>query len=308
MPSYHIERTIRIDADREKVLRLIEDYAEWPHWSPWLCMERSAKVDVYGTPGKSDHGYNWEGELVGAGGMKFGSVEGDTLQMDLHFIKPFKSTAGVRFDVKGVGEQTDVTWHMDGKMPFFLFFMINGIKTFVGMDYERGLKMLKEYAETGTVNSKLTIEGIVAAPAMHYLGIRDRCSLDEIGDSMKRTLPAAHELATQNGIEMVGPPAAIYHTADLKNGVFDYSAVVQINEPRTIDNASCGTIPASNAIKVTHVGSYHHVGNGWTAAMAEQRYRKHKIAKSIPSYEVYVSDPCETEEAEIITDIYIPVR
>ena len=308
MPAYHIQRSIRIDAPRDHVLSLINNYAEWPHWSPWLCMERSAKVDVFGTPGQSNHGYNWEGELVGAGGMKFGSVDGDTLHMDLHFLKPFKSTAGVRFDIKANGEHTDVTWHMNGKMPFFLFFMIDGIKTYVGMDYERGLKMLKEYAETGSVKSQLTIEGVVDTPAMHYVGISDRCTMEDIGKSMETTLPGAHELATKNGLEIVGPPAALYHKADLKNRDFEYSAVMQVKEPTSIDGASCGTLPAGKAIKVTHVGTYNHVGNGWSAAMAEQRYRKHKILKGVPSYEVYVSDPCETEEADIITEIYIPIR
>ena len=308
MPAYHIERSIRIDAPREKVLGLVNDFSEWPHWSPWLCMERSAKVDVYGTPGTNDHGYDWEGELVGAGGMKFNSVDGDTLNMDLHFLKPFKSTAGVRFDVKAVGDQTDVTWHMDGKMPFFLFFMIDGIKTYVGLDYERGLKMLKEYAETGSVKSKLTIEGVVDTPEMHYIGVNAQCTMDEIGDSMKTTLPAADELAKKSGIDITGPPAAIYHKTDLKNRDIEYSAVLPVKAATPIDGASCGTIPAGKAIKVTHVGSYHHLGNGWSAAMAEQRYRKHKLAKAIPSYEVYTSDPSETEEADIVTEIYIPVR
>lgn len=126
MPAYHVERSVRIDADESRVRPAIENFAEWPKWSPWLCMEPTTKLNVYGTPGKTDHGYEWDGELVGAGSMKIASTSNGTQQMDLSFLRPFKSKAQVMMQVKPAGEgQTDVTWHMDGKMPFFLFFMIS---------------------------------------------------------------------------------------------------------------------------------------------------------------------------------------
>ena len=42
MPAYHVERSTRIDASESKVLPAIEDFNEWPKWSPWLCMEPTA--------------------------------------------------------------------------------------------------------------------------------------------------------------------------------------------------------------------------------------------------------------------------
>lgn len=45
------------------------------------------------------------------------------------------------------------------------------MKTFIGMDYERGLKMLKEWIETGTVLSKTNARGIETVRPMRMAGI-----------------------------------------------------------------------------------------------------------------------------------------
>lgn len=102
--------------------------------------------------------------MVGAGGMKIASIENGQHKMNLHFFKPFKSKAQVMIEIKPISDsQTEVTWHMDGKMPFFLFFLINSMKTMIGGDYGRGLKMREEYVETGSVKSKTEIVGVVVA-------------------------------------------------------------------------------------------------------------------------------------------------
>lgn len=44
---------------------------------------------------------------------------------------------------------------MDGKLPYFMFFMVKMMKNWIGMDYERGLAMLKEFIETGEVISRV---------------------------------------------------------------------------------------------------------------------------------------------------------
>ena len=264
---------------------------------------------MFGTPGKTDHGYDWDGELVGAGGMKIASMDQGRLEMDLHFLRPFKSQAKVVIEVKPLGDsQTEVTWHMDGKMPFFLFFMIGTMKTMIGMDYARGLKMLKEYVETGSVKSKTEVVGIVDVPQSHYVGVEARCTMEEMGDSMGQTLPAACKIATDNQLEMSGPPGSLYHDVCLKEQKFHYTAIVQTQSAPDIAGAKTGSIEACKALKVLHTGSYQHLGNAWTTAMAYQRYKKLKPLKSQCPMEFYASDPCETPEEEVVTEILVPVR
>ena len=309
MPSYHVERSITINANSAKVLPAIEDFREWPRWSPWLCMEPSAKLDYAGTPGTVGHGYDWDGELVGEGHMEIASLSPGKLHMDLAFVRPFKSKAKVLIEIKSQGEdQTEVTWHMDGSMPFFLFFMIGMMKTMIGMDYTRGLKMLKECVETGKVKSKTEIVGVVDSAPIHYFGVEARCEIDDIGASMQTTMPQAFQAATDNQLEMAGPPGALYHEFDPKTNSCHYTTFMQTKTLATVDGFNSGTIESCKALKVIHTGSYDHLGNAWGAAMSMQRHKKMKQSNSQCPFELYLNDPRETPEEELVTEIFIPVQ
>lgn len=309
MPAYHVERSVRIAAPESQVRAAVEDFNEWPKWSPWLCMEPSAKVTVYGTPGRSDHGYDWDGELVGAGDMKIASLEEDRLKMDLHFLRPFKSMAKVMLVIKSLGESdTEVTWHMDGKLPFFMFFLLGMMKTMIGRDYERGLKMLKEYVEAGSVKSKVEVVGVVDVLQSHYVGVSAHCTMNQIGESMSATISAANKIATDHQLSVAGPPGAVYHKFDMKVAACDYTAIVQIDQPTEIEGVTTGSIGPCKALKVVHTGKYEHLGNAWSAAMSCQRYKKLKPLKSQSPFELYLNDPEETPEEELVTEILIPLR
>lgn len=308
MPAIHVERTVRMAAPASRVRPAIEDFHQWPRWSPWLCMEPDAKVTVHGAPGKPGHGFEWDGDLVGAGAITLVSVDEGRQTMALSFQRPFRSTATSRFELKPVGQETDVVWHMDSKLPFFLFFMVDMMKTMIGMDYERGLKMLKEFVETGSVKSRTDVVGVVDVPAWHYVGVEASCALDDMGPSMEKNLPAAHKIVTDHQIEISGPPGAIYHAFDMKRRQCRYSAFMPTVSRPDIAGVQSRSLTACRAVKVVHTGSYQHLGNAWSTAMAYQRAKKLKTLKSHAPFEVYVSDPRETAEADIVTDVYIPVR
>lgn len=305
MPAYHVDRSVRINAAVSKVRPAIENFAEWPKWSPWLCMEPDAKLEVYGTPGQPGHGYDWKGDLVGEGGMNLASVGENEIDMDLNFLKPFKSKAKVKMEIRSVGEnETEVTWNMDGEMPFFLFFMVGMMKTMIGADYARGLKMLKEYVETGDVLSETKIVGIVDVPGMEYVGVDGESSMAEIGDSFPHTMCKLKELVAD--LEPNGQPGAVYRKVDLKKQHCEYTAFVPVKT--AAGNTAAGSIKACKAIKVVHQGSYDNLGNAWSTAMSYQRYKKHKPLKKQYCFELYPSDPETTPEKEIVTEIYVPIR
>lgn len=305
MPAINVERSVRINAPRSKVRSAIDNFAEWPKWSPWLCMEPSANVNVFGTAGQIGHGYDWKGELVGAGGMKLAGKSDNHVDMDLEFLKPFKSKAKVKMTIKSVNDdETDVIWHMNSKLPFFLFFMVGMMKRMIGMDYTRGLKMLKEYVETGDVPSETKIIGIVDVPAMDYVGVDGECAMNNIGESMDEKMCELQKAVAS--LDKQGPPGAVYRDVDLKNQHCDYTVFVPVKAAQGAGGA--GNIKPCKAIKIIHQGSYRHLGNAWSTAMSYQRYKKLKPLKAQPCFEVYSSDPESTPEKEIVTEIYIPIR
>ena len=313
MPRYHIERQVRINAPITKVTPAIEDFNTWPIWSPWLCMEPDAHITYQGKAGENGHSYQWAGEMVGAGGMELTQVsnhDGDlTYDMALNFIKPFKSKAQVRFIVtEAEPDSTEVSWHMDGKLPFFLFFMLKPMTAMISSDYDRGLKMLKAYVETGVIHSSIDIEGIIQNNGFSYVGVSAHSEMADLGSSMSTTLPQAFALANSNNLAMTGAPGAVYHHIDIIKQRCHYSAAVPVDSTQGLPAENTGTIQSGRAIRVIHTGSYQYLGNAWSTAMSYQRYHRLKLDKKRDPYELYLNSPEETPEAELITEIYVPIK
>ena len=59
------------------------------------------------------------------------------------------------------------------------------MEVYIGMDYERGSKMLKEWIETGEVLSRTVNNGVVSVGPIRMTGIPKCCSLKDIGPQMQ---------------------------------------------------------------------------------------------------------------------------
>lgn len=310
MPKYHVQRSIEINASPEKVFDVVADFGTWTTWSPWLCAEPEAKVTVSDDSASIGSLYQWEGELVGQGEMEHQQLDrGKRIVSEIRFIKPFKSISEVTFDFEPAGEGTKLTWHMDGSLPWFLFWMVSKMDIFIGMDYDRGLKMLKEWIETGSVLTKTTIQGIQAIGPLHVLGTRAQCTMKTIGPSMEQSMARAIEILTQNNMCPESEAISVYHEFDMKAQSFDYTiGYLFPSEPTTVpDGLSYWSIPEVQALRVDHHGSYENLGNGWSAAMQYVRYKKLRQSKA-GTFELYKNDPKDTAPADLLTEIYLPLK
>lgn len=311
MPRFHIQRSIIIDAFAAQVFDTVADFGTWTTWSPWLPIEPDAKVTVSDPPDKEGSQYHWEGELVGEGQMTHTELNrSGSITSDLSFIKPFKSHSQVAFDLAETSSGTEITWHMFGSLPFFLFFMKSSMETFIGMDYERGLRMLKELIETGTVASKLEVIGIESLPAMKVSGVSGSCHLHQIAGKMEAAFKECFSAirgadAADGDVDLI----SLYHpTSDMKRQQFDFTSGV-------VDHsAACGAreldqldLAAGKYLCVRHIGSYENLGNVWSGAYQYARYKKLKVAKR-PSLERYGNSPKDTPPEELVTDVFLPLR
>jgi effector-binding domain-containing protein/uncharacterized protein YndB with AHSA1/START domain len=309
MPKYHVYRSIEIDASPEEVFDVVADFSKWTTWSPWLCAEPDAEVTVTGDPSSLDAAYSWKGEVVGQGEMEHKKLERGTLiENELRFIKPFKSRSDVWFDLEPAAGGTKITWHMRGSLPWFLFWMTSMMEVYIGMDYERGLRMLKEWIETGEILSRTVNKGIQSVGPIRMAGIRKTCNLKEIGPQMESALCEAAEKINQHGISTDEGVMTVYHTANLKTGVFDFtSGIILPDSAEPPADLSTWSIPTMKALCLEHHGNYEHLGNAWSSAHQIARYRKYKQAK-VGTFEIYRNDPEQTPPAEIHTDVYMPLR
>lgn len=302
MPKMNVVRSITIDTDASTVFSKLNDFNHWPTWSPWLIMEPGVDVTV------SDDAkyYEWKGNRVGEGNMKItGEVENEKIDYDLTFLKPWKSEAKVSFLMNKSGNGTEVTWTMDSSLPLFMFWMKKMMEGFIGMDYERGLNLLKDYVEKGEVESKLEFMGVQPFPGTKYVGIKTTCSMAEIGEKMSNDFGALEQhLETLSEVEITGS-YSIYHKWDVKKKLVIYTACFGVNKhPDTLPAGIFNDeIPATNVHVVRHIGRYDHLGGAWGAQMNMQRGKEFKMKRGIDPFERYHNKPGDVPDKELVADI-----
>ena len=309
--SYHVKRSIEIDIANEEVFALVQDFNRWHAWSPWLCMDPDAKVEITGKGKNVGDTYSWKGVLVGSGVMKHVKiVEGKSIEQEITFLEPMESQSFIYWEFENVNDSTTkVVWGMKGEMPFFARFMTKMMDPMIGMDYERGLKMLKDKAEKGYVASKIEIEGVVDASGFSYMGERTQAGFEELGIIMKPAFMKVTEYARSQHMSF-DKTLTVYHDFDFIKGTSDLTMAVPVKDTSAIvDPFVGGVVSKAKALKIKFIGDYEHVGNAWAAAITYMRIHKLKENKSVPSYEFYLTDPAiEPDTRKWVTEIYVPVN
>ena len=309
MPKLHVHRSTHINASPEKVYETVADYSQWTSWSPWLCTEPDARVDVSSDANSIGSLYCWSGNIVGQGEIEHRKmIPSSLIEDELRFAKPYKSTSRVEFNLAPDGEGTQLTWTMHGSLPWFLFWMKSQMQILIGMDYERGLKMLKEWIETGQVLSKTTVQQVQSIGPLHVLGVRRQCACSEVDESMESAFGTVTEKLNESGLSTEGEKISVYHKFDMKAQTFDHTSGYIM--PGPVDAPPSGidawNAPSLQALRVDHVGCYGHLGNAWNTAYQHVRFRKLKQGQ-VPPFEIYKNEPPETPPADLLTEIYLPL-
>ena len=142
-----VERTENIRATPEQLLPHIARLPEWTQWSPWEDLDPDLRRDYTGEPGAIGATYAWSGNRkAGSGSMRVTAVDTDGVSIHLTFTRPFRSSNELRFILQPRGESTRVTWRMES--PRKLVYRFMSLDKLVGGDFEKGLRKLKQVAET----------------------------------------------------------------------------------------------------------------------------------------------------------------
>lgn len=307
MPKFSVLRSITIQAPIENIYDVLSNFNHWTAWSPWLVMEPEAKVQVSGD-GKS---YQWFGKRVGEGKMQILSEQKNKqINYSLNFIKPWKSKAEVSFLLTEKEGAVEVSWAMHSQLPFFLFWMKKMMIAFLSMDYDRGLNMLKDLVEQGSVPSKLEFKGISDFPTTEYIGIKTQCSHSTIGDCMARDFTQLQEYIQAQPDMQNTQPFSIYHKWDIVKQTVEYTAAIPLTSKLTTAPTGfiLGQVPATKTYTIRHIGPYEHIGNAWSTLYNMQQNKELKCQKNIHPFEVYVNDPTNTDKNDLITDISFPIK
>jgi hypothetical protein len=150
--TFHVQRTVVINATPDKVAALINDFHQWPKWSPWANLDPNMKVTYSGAASGVGSAYDWEGNSkVGKGRMEITGISPMQTTLKLDFLKPFEGHNTAEFILEPQGTAaTRVTWAMNGPNAFFpgkVMSVFGAMDKLVGKDFAAGLDNLKSVAE-----------------------------------------------------------------------------------------------------------------------------------------------------------------
>lgn len=151
--AFEIRREAVIAAPPERIFAVINDFRQWPNWSPWQDLDPNMRQTLSGPPSGVGAVSSWEGNgKVGAGRTEITeAMPPSNLKMKLSMFRPMKAENQVEYTLQPTSGGTRVSWAMRGNTPLMgkVFNMFVDCEKMVGKDFEKGLAKLKSLVEGG---------------------------------------------------------------------------------------------------------------------------------------------------------------
>jgi hypothetical protein len=151
--EYSIEKEVTIDKQKQFVFNYIKMLKNQKNYSKWEMMDPNMKQEYKGTDGNPGFVSAWDSDKknVGKGEQSINKIiEGERIDYDIHFIKPFNARATSYMKTEVVSEkQTKVKWGFNSRMnyPMNLMLLFMNMEKMVGNDLLTGLTNLKNVLE-----------------------------------------------------------------------------------------------------------------------------------------------------------------
>lgn len=148
--SAHVERSVVTTATFETVYGIVNGFARFNEWSPWVDEDPATKYTFSGPPTGVGAKMSWTSDKpeVGAGSQEITAVDpGRSVTTRLDFGD--QGQASSRIDLAGEAGGTRITWSFDTSFEDDYFGRYFGLlfDRLIGADYEEGLARLKALAE-----------------------------------------------------------------------------------------------------------------------------------------------------------------
>lgn len=310
MAIFQVNESIFIAAEPAKVRACVRDFKQWNAWSPWVVAEPDCAM-TYDADGK---GYGWDGKIIGAGQMRIDAERDEGIDYTLTFLRPFKSVNKTSFAFAAAAGGTTLSWHMQGSLPFFMFFMKKMMSAWISADFRRGLAKLKDVVEAGAAPSQLAFAGVGGGVSTAYIGISGRSRIADIGPAMTANFERLNAWLKANDVPAAGAPLSIYHKFHVVSQETEYTAAIPVGDLSAAaigalpSDIKRGTLNAPRTYKIVHTGAYRHLANAWAVGMMHGRAKLFAPKKGLPSFEAYVDAPVAGDDATRKTEVHFPAN
>jgi uncharacterized protein YndB with AHSA1/START domain len=152
--EFRVTRTGTISAPPATVFAQVNDFHKWEAWNPWGKLDPAMKESYEGAPAGVGAVYTWTGNSqVGEGRMTITeSRPNELIRIRMEFLKPFAATSTAEFTFRPQGNQTAVTWTMEGTNNFMAkaVHLVMNMDRMIGGQFEKGLAAMKSVAEAAS--------------------------------------------------------------------------------------------------------------------------------------------------------------
>ncbi len=112
----------------------------------------------------------------------------------------------------------------------------------------------------------------------------------------------------KEGLQMTGPPFAVYYSTpeEMARGEMRFEVGLPFDgAPQEMDNITIKTFLAQNVLSAIHKGPYHQIGSVYSALMEYVSKNGYEVIG--PPMELWLNNPMEVAESELLTEIRFPV-
>ena len=150
--TFHVQRSISIQAPPEKIFAVLNDFHQSPAWSPYEQKDPAMKRVFSGPESGKGAVYQFEGNKeVGKGRLTITeTIPSSKVVLALDMYEPFEGHNVVEYTLNAKGGSTDVTWAIHGQQPYIgkVISLFIDCDKMIGKDFEVGLANLKALSET----------------------------------------------------------------------------------------------------------------------------------------------------------------
>lgn len=313
--SRHVERSIVIEAPAGVVFAKVNGFKHFNDWSPFLAAVPGADYSFDGPDFGVGSRISWVvAEPKADAGSQTIVASTPYERIDVELDLGAQGSAQSAYLLQKVDAGTRVTWTFDTDFGFNLIRRYRGIllDRQIGALYAQGLANLKRISEELPAidwsDMEISITEVASTTIAYTTG---SCGTEptEIAAALGAAYGRVVGFITTNGLQLAGQPLSIANYWDERGYSFDAGIPVAGSPARGVgpDSATrMGETYGGRVVKAVHVGSYTDLSQ--TYETIEAFLIVHKLERNGRSWDIYVSDPGDTPEEELITEVYYPVK
>lgn len=309
----HVERRIEIDARPAMVFALLNDFRWVSEWTTRTADDPNARTDISGPLRGVGAVLAWDGAISGTGSERIIASEPYQRVETVIDLGDGRDTRSV-FEMEDDSAATTLHWTWERRYGMNLvgrYFALY-LEGIVGETMDEELARLGELAEGLPRADFADLRAEKFFEEAREIAYRRTTSFPEataISEAMGNAFFDILNFIDRHGLEEAGAPLSITRTFSGSELVFDAAIPVRgISEdtPASDGSVHLGASYEGPVIRVRHIGPYSTLGRthdkivAYLAAM--------RLTRNGDAWEVYVSDPTRTAEADLLTYIYYPVE